>query len=105
MELPEEINAEMKAAMFDSTDLLKAEQFASAIKEDQFWSDNDISLVLFDLLIIFIRNGSYDSRLRHLLILAADMLGIRMEIFNECEDALICTLEINSSKQTGDNNP
>ncbi|KRZ08653.1 CDK5 regulatory subunit-associated protein 1 [Trichinella zimbabwensis] len=105
MELPEEINAEMKAAMHDRADLFKAEQFASAIKEDQFWSNNDISLVLFDLLIIFIRNGNYDSRLRHLLILAADMLGIRMEIFNQCEDALICTLEINSSKKTGDNNP
>ncbi|KRZ77245.1 putative membrane protein -like protein [Trichinella papuae] len=104
MELPEEINAEMKAAMQDRADLFKAEQFASAIKEDQFWSNNDISLVLFDLLIIFIRNGNYDSRLRHLLILAADMLGIRMEIFNQCEDALICTLEINSSKKTGDNN-
>ncbi|KRX65657.1 CDK5 regulatory subunit-associated protein 1, partial [Trichinella sp. T9] len=104
MELPEEINAEMKA-MYDRVDLSKAEQFASAIKEDQFWSDNDISLVLFDILILFIHNGNYDSRLRHLLILAADMLGITMEIFNECENALICTLEINSSKQAGDNNP
>ncbi|KRY12268.1 CDK5 regulatory subunit-associated protein 1 [Trichinella patagoniensis] len=104
MELPEEINAEMKA-MYDRVDLSKAEQFASAIKEDQFWSDNDISLVLFDILILFIHNGNYDSRLRHLLILAADTLGITMEIFNECENALICTLEINSSKQAGDNNP
>ncbi|XP_003373831.1 transmembrane and coiled-coil domain-containing protein 4 [Trichinella spiralis] len=125
MELPEEINAEMKA-MYDRVDLSKAEQFASAIKEDQFWSDNDISLVLFDILILFIHNGkneinslgklinsffdwmrisgNYDSRLRHLLILAADMLGITMEIFNECENALICTLEINSSKQAGNNN-
>ncbi|KRX13626.1 putative membrane protein -like protein, partial [Trichinella nelsoni] len=125
MELPEEINAEMKA-MYDRVDLSKAEQFASAIKEDQFWSDNDISLVLFDILILFIHNGknginslgklinsffdrmrisgNYDSRLRHLLILAADTLGITMEIFNECENALICTLEINSSKQAGDNN-
>ncbi|KRX78085.1 putative membrane protein -like protein [Trichinella sp. T6] len=104
MELPEEINAERKA-MYDRVDLSKAEQFASAIKEDQFWSDNDISLVLFDILILFIHKGNYDSRLRHLLILAADTLGITMEIFNECENALICTLEINSSKQAGDNNP
>ncbi|OUC45480.1 putative radical SAM methylthiotransferase, MiaB/RimO family, partial [Trichinella nativa] len=126
MELPEEINAEMKA-MYDRVDLSKVEQFASAIKEDQFWSDNDISLVLFDILILFIHkgkneinslgklinsffdwmriSGNYDSRLRHLLILAADTLGITMEIFNECENALICTLEINSSKQAGDNNP
>ncbi|KRZ55458.1 putative membrane protein -like protein [Trichinella nativa] len=104
MELPEEINAEMKA-MYDRVDLSKVEQFASAIKEDQFWSDNDISLVLFDILILFIHKGNYDSRLRHLLILAADTLGITMEIFNECENALICTLEINSSKQAGDNNP